>query len=184
MLWPLLNQCSPGAPRQLPCLSIPIRAETWQLITLGEATGPTLGSTQARPQVKREATRSSQSPAQSSCLPTPPCPPCSRPLRCWGQGKRDGCWWAPVPQTWQGGFCPFPLTLGLPSQNDWGYPWGTRAISGGSQPSAPPPQEQGHEATGKPWAMGHLVPVRQGPWQCPGLAQPWRPPSGASLSLD
>ena len=138
MLRPLLSPCLPGAPRQLPRPSIPLRAETWQLVTLGEATGPTLGCTQARPQVKGEATHASQSPAQSSCLPADRCPPCRCPVRGWGQGKRDGCWWAPIPQTWQGGFCPFPLTLGLPSENDWGYPWGTRAVSGGSQPSARP----------------------------------------------
>ena len=60
------------------------------------------------------------------------------------------------------------LTLGLPSQNDWEYPWGTMAVSGGSQPSAA--QEQGHEAMGKPWAMGHLVPHSEaGPLIVPRL---------------
>lgn len=38
------------------------------------------------------------------------------PLWGWGQDKRD------VPQTWHEGFSSFPLTPGLPSLNDWGYP--------------------------------------------------------------
>lgn len=189
MLQPLLSHCFPGALRQLPHPSIPLRAETWQLITLGEGTGPTLGSTQARPQAKGEATGSSHSPAQPSCLPTPPCPPCRRPLQSWEQGKRDGCCWSPIPQMWQGGFCPFPLTLGLPSQNDWGYPWGTRVISGGSQPSAP--QEQGHKATGRPWGNGAPRAPQQSraPDSAPGSAQAWHSPGGlhpepASASTD
>lgn len=174
MLWLLLTHCFPGAPRQLPCPSIPLRAETWQLITLKEATGPTPGSTQARPQVKGEAAHGSQSPAHSSSLPTALCLPCRRPLQGWGQGKREGCWWAPIPQTQQGDFCPFPLALGLPSQNNWGYPWGIRAVSCGSQPSAPPRAG----ACGYSQALGDRAPYAPQQGRAPGSAQAWHSPRG------